>query len=264
MRLFFGSFLCWAALLVGCGGEPTSTLSVDVIMVTEVGEVGIHLYEVTPIHKTNFLKLARTGFYDDLAFHRVIYDFMAQVGDPRTREEYPLTSKSEPMPDGPGYTLEPEIRDTLIHTRGKLGAARWDDEKNPERRSSGSQFYFITGEETSLSKLDSNEMMYTGVKKGEMLLSYQQALDSSEFSGSFDDYLQAENFQPFTYNGKQRRKYLEEGGAPWLDFQYTVFGEVVYGMEVVDQIERSAVDAYKRPLTPIRIKEMKFPGESTP
>jgi cyclophilin family peptidyl-prolyl cis-trans isomerase len=264
MRLFFGSFLCWAALLLGCGSEPASTLSVDVVMVTDVGEIGIHLYDVTPIHKANFLKLSRNGFYDDLAFHRVIYDFMTQIGDPRTREAYPLTAKSESIPDGPGYTLEPEIRDTLIHTRGKLGAARWEDEKNPERRSSGSQFYIVTGEETSLARLDSNEVMYTGVKKGEMLLAYQQALDSAAFSGSFDQYLQAQNFQPFTYSRQQRREYLEEGGAPWLDFQYTIFGEVVFGMEVVDQIERSAVDEYKRPLAAIRIKEMKFPAQSTP
>lgn len=249
-------------LFLSSCGPNSSPPRIDVIMETELGEVGIHLYDATPLHKENFLKLSREGFFDSLAFHRVLYDFMVQVGDPRTRKEYPLTPASQDLPDGPGYTLPPEIVDTLIHTRGKIGAARWGDDQNPERRSSGSQFYVVTGEPATIAKLDSNEMMYTGVKKGEQFMQYQTAIDSGEFSGTFDRYLEQQNFQDFAYRSDQIAAYLEEGGAPWLDFQYTIFGEVVYGMEVITNIEITPTDPYDRPEEVIRIIRMKFPEKS--
>ncbi|MEL7339333.1 MAG: peptidylprolyl isomerase, partial [Bacteroidota bacterium] len=108
-------------------------------MKTEIGDVGIVLYDETPIHRDNFLKLVRSGFYDSLYFHRIILGFMVQTGDPGTRNQ------DFSGANGPGYDLPAELSETRIHTRGKLGAAREPDEKNPEKRSAGSQFYILTG-----------------------------------------------------------------------------------------------------------------------
>lgn len=240
---------------MGCGkGEPKA--QADVIMLTELGEIHIQLYDVTPIHKENFLKLVSDGFYDGMAFHRVIYDFMIQTGDPRTIEEYPVSDAN--AADGPGYTLPAEIVDSLIHLPGQIGAARWPDEKNPERRSSGSQFYIVTGAPVTSATLDSNEVVYTGVKKGEFFRQYQTALDSGDYSGNFDSYLAEKKFQDFHYPQQQKSIYYEQGGAPWLDFQYTIFGRVIKGMNIVEKIELSPCDAADRPKTPTRILQMKI------
>ncbi|MEM7374721.1 MAG: peptidylprolyl isomerase [Bacteroidota bacterium] len=248
-----GMVLCFMGL--GCGNTE-SLEQADVIMLTDLGEVHIQLYDATPIHKKNFLKLASSGFYDGMAFHRVIYDFMIQVGDPRTKTEYPVTDAD--APDGPGYTLAAEIVDSLIHIPGQIGAARWPDEENPERRSSGSQFYIITGAPVAATTLDSNEVVYTGVKRGEFFQQYQTALDSGEFSGGFETYLKKQKFQDFHYPQTQRNTYYQEGGAPWLDFQYTIFGRVLKGMDIVQRIEVSPCDAANRPKAPIRILQMKI------
>ncbi|WNJ20748.1 peptidylprolyl isomerase [Pontibacter sp. G13] len=224
-------------------------------MVTDFGEVGMHLYDDTPIHRDNFLKLAQEGFFNGMAFHRVINNFMVQVGDPRTKDQYPAQDTS--AADGPGYTLQAEFSDQHVHRRGVIGAARWGDEQNPERRSSGSQFYVVTGRPISVAKLDSMEQVRTGMLRGELLTEWQTATESGQFTGGFSDYLAQHPVKDYKYPAKDKTTYLTDGGAPWLDFTYTVFGEVTQGMEVIDQIEATPVFGGSWPKSPIRIQEMR-------
>ncbi len=176
---------------------------------TPYGSMLVELFDATPLHRDNFLLLAEQGFYDSLLFHRVIRGFVIQGGDP--------DSKGAPasMPlgrGGPGYTLPAEFVDTLVHLRGALAAARMPDEVNPEKRSSGSQFYIVQGRPVTEELLDRVEAM-----KG------------------------------FRYPSALRKKYLQVGGTPQLDGDYTVFGRVVEGFEVLDRIAALPVDARHRP-----------------
>lgn len=252
-------YLYGILLLAGCQSDSSTPIP-DAIMVLEQGEVGFALYDDTPLHKENFLKLASEGFFDGMAFHRVIYEFMIQTGDPRTQTTYPATDTS--AADGPGYTLPAEILPQHVHTRGKIGAARYDDEENPERRSSGSQFYIVTGRMPSITKLDSMEAYYSGVVRGEYLDAYYEATGSGAFRGDFQSFLQSQHVQDFRYPSSVRTAYLREGGAAWLDFTYTVFGEVLYGMEHVEAIARTPVDPYSRPKAAIRIQKMIVPKKN--
>ncbi|MEL7534709.1 MAG: peptidylprolyl isomerase, partial [Bacteroidota bacterium] len=230
----------------------------DVIMKTTVGDIGLILYEETPIHRENFLKLARSGFYDSLYFHRIILGFMVQTGDPGTR------NGDFSQDNGPGYDLEAEFSEMRIHTRAKLGAAREPDEKNPEKRSAGSQFYIVTGKEVSNALLDSVARERTKVLRGDMYDAYQLLSEEERASLSFNAFLEREDFQAFDYTIDQRNAYLDRGGAPHLDFTYTVFGEVIYGMDLVRRIEVSQVDKYTHhPLRPVRILSMQVVADST-
>ena len=186
-----------------------------------LGDIVVRLYDETPIHRDNFLKLAKEGYYDGTLFHRVIKDFMIQGGDP--------DSKGAPAGKmlgvgGPDYTLEAEIKDGLFHKRGALAAARQGDEVNPERRSSGSQFYIVWGKRYTDYQMDA----------------YQKDLDSIS-----NDSLK--------YTPEIRKAYFEKGGVPYLDGAYTVFGEVVDGLEVVDRIQNVATDQWARPKEDVRI-----------
>ncbi len=181
---------------------------------TEFGNMKIELYNSTPIHKENFIKLAKEGFYDDLLFHRIIKGFMVQGGDPDSRNAKPGQRLGV---GGPGYTLEAEIG--APHFKGTLAAARQGDHANPEKRSSGSQFYIIHGEKQT----------------DQMLAS-------------------AENRKRIKYNDAQRKRYKEQGGYPSLDMDYTVFGEVVSGLDVVDKIAAVQKDGSDRPLKDVKMK----------
>lgn len=178
---------------------------------TDFGEITVLLYNSTPLHRDNFIRLAEQGFYDDLLFHRVIEEFMIQGGDPDSK----TASPGQPLGmGGPGYEIDAEIG--APHLRGALAAAR---NANPQKRSSGSQFYIVTGKLQGDAELDIYEKR-RGVK----------------------------------YNEVQRRIYKEEGGYPALDMEYTVFGEVLEGMEVVEKISRLEKDSNNRPLQDVRMK----------
>ncbi len=244
---------------MACGSTSPSEedlARIDAIIVTDLGEVAIELYDHTPIHRDNFLKLAKEDFFDSLAFHRVIYEFMIQVGDPRTRLSYPAVDTS--LDDGPGYDLPGEMGPQSIHTPGKIGAARQPDDKNPEKRSAGSQFYIVSeGEAQPRELIDSMEVVYTGMVRGRIYQAYQKAIAEGRYEGDFDSYQTALNFEEWYYPAEVRKTYLESGGAPWLDFNYTVFGEVIEGMDVVNQINQTAIDDYNRPQKAIRILDVK-------
>ncbi len=187
-----------------------------VLLQTPYGDMVIELYDATPLHRDNFLKLADEGFYDSLLFHRVIEGFMIQGGDPQSRNARP----GQPLGSGgPGYTIPAEIRDTLFHVKGALAAARQGDAVNPEKRSSGSQFYIVQGRKFSDEELDRIEA--------------QMGL----------------RFTP-----EQRQAYKTIGGAPFLDGNYTVFGRVVSGLDVIDKIAAQATDGNDRPKQDVWMK----------
>lgn len=186
-----------------------------VIMETSMGEIVLKLYGETPIHRDNFLKLAQDRVYDGLLFHRVIKNFMIQAGDPKSREAKP----GQPLGDGTlGYTLPAEFRPNLFHKRGALCAARQGDNVNPKKESSASQFYIVQGNRWDEKQLD---MM-------------------SERMGK--------KFSP-----EQRKVYTTVGGTPHLDGDYTVFGEVIKGMDVIDKISQVKCDRMDRPVEDVRI-----------
>ena len=185
-----------------------------VIIETEYGNMKAELYNSTPIHKENFIKLVKESFYDSLLFHRVIPGFMIQGGDPISK----TAPSGTPLGSGgPGYTIDAEIG--APHFKGTLAAARTGDAVNPERKSSGSQFYIVQGSVQDDAMLDSWQ-----VRKG------------------------------FVYNEAQRNKYKTIGGTPQLDGDYTVFGEVIEGFDVIDKIAAVQRDNRDRPLQDIRMK----------
>ncbi|MAC17965.1 MAG: peptidylprolyl isomerase [Flavobacteriales bacterium] len=184
-------------------------------MTTSIGVIVVELYNETPQHRDNFLKLAGEGFYDGTLFHRVISGFMAQGGDPQSVDAAPGMRLGT---GGPGYTIESEIDPAFIHVKGALAAARQGDQVNPQRRSSGSQFYIVQGRDVSPQMLQN----VVNSKRGSML-------------------------QPHSYTPDQIAAYQELGGTPHLDMQYTVFGRVIEGLEVVDAICAVQTDRANRP-----------------
>lgn len=183
---------------------------------TDYGNMVVWLYDATPQHRDNFLKLAEQNYFDDLLFHRVINGFMIQGGDPNSRNAKPGQALGS---GGPGYTVPAEFVDSLIHKKGALSAARTGDQVNPEKKSSGSQFYIVQGRDVSEQDLNMMES-----RKG------------------------------FKYTKAQRDKYLEVGGTPFLDRDYTVFGEVVEGLDVIDKIAEVATNPGDRPQVDVRMK----------
>ncbi len=180
---------------------------------TPYGSMLVHLYDSTPKHQDNFVKLAEQQFFDSLLFHRVIQGFMIQGGDPQSKN----ARKGMPLGmGGPGYTIPAEFVDSLVHVRGALAAARLPDQMNPKKNSSGSQFYIVQGRAVTEDELDKLE-----AQKGKR---YSQA---------------------------QRDAYLKYGGTPLLDRDYTVFGRVIEGMEIIDKISENKTDGRDRPIEDI-------------
>ena len=191
----------------------------DVELVTTSGVMVLRLSDSTPLHRDNFLRLVKSGFYDSILFHRVIRDFMIQAGDPQSRQAKP----GQPLGQaGPGYSIPAEIRSSLFHKKGMLAAARLGDHVNPKRESSGSQFYIVHGRVFTDAGLDSVENL---TRQGRKL------------------------------SPPHREVYKTIGGVPHLDDNYTVFGEVMNGLEVIDSIasETTSRQPPDRPVRDIRI-----------
>ena len=197
----------------------------DVEMVTTEGTIVLRLYDSTPLHRDNFLRLAKSHYYDSVLFHRVIAGFMIQAGDPDSRR----APSGQPLGNGgPGYTVPAEIRPSLFHKKGVLAAARTGDNVNPERKSSGSQFYIVQGRVFTDAGLDSLEIARL---KGRKIPEEHRAF------------------------------YRTVGGTPHLDQNYTVYGEVVSGLDVVDRIAATATSKgadRDRPLQDVRILRTKL------
>lgn len=233
----------------------------QVRITTNYGDIIVRLYDETPEHRDNFLKLARDGYYDSTLFHRVIKDFMIQGGDP--------DSKGAPVgkrlgTGGPEYTIPAEfVYPKYYHKRGVLSAARQADQVNPERRSSGSQFYIVWGKRYSEDELkqlanqldgqrgqqifnglasqhrDSIQAMYkAGDQKGLMALQQRLAAETEKL---------LKETPGFSFTPEQVKDYTTVGGTPFLDNQYTVFGEVVEGLDVIEKIQSMSTDSADRP-----------------
>lgn len=224
---------------------------------TTLGDITVRLYDETPIHRDNFLKLVREGYYDGTLFHRVIREFMIQGGDP--------DSKGAPADKmlgtgGPDYTLEAEILPQFCHRRGALAAARQGDEVNPERRSSGSQFYIVWGQtynEGQLRQLEKQLRMQQTQLAFNALCSQHRAEimqlrrdRNREGLQALQDRLIAEaeaTAKQASLTDTQREAYTTVGGTPHLDGQYTVFGEVVEGLDIVEKIQSLPTSRADRP-----------------
>jgi peptidylprolyl isomerase/peptidyl-prolyl cis-trans isomerase B (cyclophilin B) len=237
-----------------------------VLLETSEGNIKVRLFGDTPKHRDNFLKLVKEGYYNGVLFHRVINEFMVQTGDP--------DSKNAPAgkalgAGGPDYTLEAEIvYPKHYHKRGALAAARQGDQVNPERRSSGSQFYIVTGKAYNDSTLKQMERQLQMMQKQQIfneltkqhkdsIMAMRRNRDQAGLQKLQDELVAiteqkaAEN--PAALTPEQREVYATQGGTPHLDNQYTVFGEVVEGMDVVDKIEKAETDGRDRPVSDIRI-----------
>lgn len=241
--LIWWSGLALAILISACNSATSS--KADVILHTEKGDIALKLYDDTPKHKANFLKLASEGYFDGMAFHRIVAHFMVQTGDPATKPG--ANSRN----NGPGYTIPAEISLSHTHVAGVLGAARENDEVNPKRESAGSQFFIVTGRHLTAEKLDSMEMEISAQRRETLAIQYSAAGSTIPF----DEYLKQNGYQPFTYTAAQREQYLKYGGAPWLDNGYTAFGEVVSGMPVVQAISKLPV-LNERPQQIVRITKV--------
>ena len=232
---------------------------------TMFGDIVVRLYDETPIHRDNFVKLVKEGYYDGTLFHRVIKDFMIQGGDP--------DSKDAPIGKmlgvgGPDYTLEAEIKDGLFHKRGALAAARQGDEVNPERRSSGSQFYIVWGQKYNERQLrqfaKQLKMQKVQAVFNQLASEHRDEIKQMRRERNraglqeLQDRLAAEaEQQAKDYAGlieEQQKIYSTVGGTPHLDGQYTVFGEVEEGLDVVELIQNSATGRWDRPVDDIKMK----------
>ncbi len=238
---------------------------------TSLGKIVVELYNETPQHRDNFIKLVKEGYYDGVLFHRVIKDFMIQTGDGNSKTAGPDTS----LGDGdPGYTIPAEfVYPKYFHKRGALAAARTGDQVNPERRSSGSQFYIVTGKIYSSDELQMMTKRLSDVQKQDIfrrlitentdkINELQKAQDTAGIQALQNELIQkteAEAAQnPFTLTDEQLNAYTSIGGTPHLDGQYTVFGEVVEGMDVVDKIQNTTTGRMDRPTVDIRIIKAKI------
>ena len=248
----------------------TDTASARVLVETSLGNITLLLYGDTPRHRDNFLKLVNEGFYDGVLFHRVIKDFMIQTGDP--------DSKGAPAgkhlgAGGPGYQIDAEILyPKHIHRRGALAAARQGDQVNPMRRSSGSQFYIVTGRK--FTPAEAQTMSLRGVDKQKqsvfrslvnentaLIQQLQAAGDTTALEQLRQDLIAKMEAtvaaNPATLSPEQIEIYSTVGGTPHLDGEYTVFGEVIDGMDVVDKIETATTGPADRPVDDIKIIKMK-------
>lgn len=250
--------------------DTTATAGdVKVIVETTMGNFTVLLYGDTPGHRDNFLKLAREGFYNGTLFHRVIDQFMVQAGDPESRN----APAGKMLGSGdPGYTLEAEIvYPRHFHKRGALAAARQGDQVNPQRRSSGSQFYVVTGQkvpEAAIGQLEARmqntamQSIFNGLaaQHADQIRQLQAAGDREGLETLRQELIAQTESQyqanPVHMTEEMKQAYVTQGGAPHLDGQYTVFGEVIDGMDTIDKIEKVATDGNDRPTTDVKILKM--------
>jgi peptidyl-prolyl cis-trans isomerase B (cyclophilin B) len=269
MNKSFSLLLLTCCLMTGCAQNKKNDYVVTIK--TSYGEMVAILYDETPKHKENFVKLAKEKFYDSLLFHRVMKEFMIQGGDPNSKK---ATAGQPVGMGGPGYTLDADFNPKFFHEKGALSAARQPDNVNPKKASSGSQFYIVQGKpmtETELTQLEENiryarknqylrEVLtmpkYEAVRN--QVMEKQQAQDGEWLTSFFeksDTLIQLEkpDYKSFAFSSEQKDAYMKIGGAPHLDGDYTVFGKVIKGFDVIDKIAAQPVGGGHRPVEDIRM-----------
>lgn len=242
---------------------------IKLMIVTDFGTIKLKLYNETPVHRDNFVKLIKAHYFDSLMFHRVIQNFMIQGGDPDSKNAPPLIELGN---GGPGYNLPAEFNSKLFHKKGVLAAARDSDLENPSQASSASQFYIVQGRVYNDSLLNIQAKRITKLKlfntvvnrdENKLLLKRYQAFVKTQQEDSMkvlNDIItkQVEAELPatklYTFTDEQIKTYTTIGGTPHLDQSYTVFGEVYEGIEVIDSIAKQTVGKFNRPVSDIRMK----------
>ncbi|WP_430973036.1 peptidylprolyl isomerase [Sunxiuqinia rutila] len=262
---------CLAGFLffqVSCVNSKSNKENGSVVKIeTSYGDITLRLFDETPIHRDNFIKLANEGFYDGLLFHRIIENFMIQGGDPDSKNATP----GQRLGGGdPGYTLPAEINDQFFHKKGVLAAARRGGPDNPEKRSSGSQFYILQGTVFTPGALDTleqkmNQQQQRAIMKKHLdqaqqeLNELRKADDQDQFNIRVAEIREEANAEASQLPAKKlsaerREAYTTVGGYPSLDQEYTIFGEVIDGLDVLDKIAAVETDRYDRPVEDIQMK----------
>lgn len=243
-----------------------------VLITTDMGNIKVKLFNETPLHRDNFIKLVKDTFYNGTLFHRVIQNFMIQGGDPESRNAQPEVMLGN---GDVGYTIPAEIKPTLYHKKGALAAARQGDDVNPSRASSGCQFYIVQGKVFSEADLAGIEARVTMQNKQKIFGELINKPDNASLKSRFVANQQAQNqdslvkltaiIEPmieaelqktgsYKMTEEQKKIYTTIGGAPHLDGAYTVFGEVVEGLDVIDKIAAVEKNQFDRPKVDIKMK----------
>ena len=242
---------------------------IKVMIITDFGIIKIKLYNETPLHRDNFVKLVKEHYYDSLMFHRIIQNFMIQGGDPDSKNAPPSIELGN---GGPSYTIPAEFKSELFHKKGVIAAARDNDLENPSQASSGSQFYIVQGRVYNDSLLSLEAKRITKMKlyndivnrnKNKIIVEKYKAFIKSEQKDSVKYIEELINKQveaelpmakPYTFTKEQIKTYETIGGTPHLDNSYTIFGEVYEGLSVIDEIAKQNTDKNDRPVKDIRMK----------
>ena len=269
------SLLLMSALLLtatSCSGQ-NGEKETEVEFETTAGTIRVRLFNDTPLHRDNFIKNVQEGMYDGVTFHRVIRNFMIQTGDPNTRPGYEAEQEAAiPANASTDSRVEAEILfPRYYHHRGVLAAAREGDEVNPLKYSDGYQFYIVTGKFQNEQSLVEMELMRKDARVRQVfeqkINSCAEVIDNMRKERDLDGIrklqerlldqarTEVDDLPPstFQYTTEMQRTYRSKGGAPWLDGEYTIFGEVVEGIKVVLDIEKVKTDANDRPVKDIRI-----------
>lgn len=247
------------------------TTSVKVEVETSVGPFTVLLYGDTPKHRDNFVKLVKEGYYNGTLFHRVINEFMVQAGDPDSKTAKPGQALGS---GGPDYTIEAEIvYPKHFHKRGALAAARQGDQVNPLKASSGSQFYIVTGKKVTDGEMKQMESYLENsalqTRFAQLAQSHMTEVREMQQKGDqagleklqnqlIEEAKQYVAEHPVNITDEMKEAYKTVGGTPHLDNPYTVFGEVISGMDTIDKIEKVQTDGMDRPKDDIRIISMKI------
>ncbi|MEO6251928.1 MAG: peptidylprolyl isomerase [Ferruginibacter sp.] len=261
-------------IFIGIHDSTCQTYSKETILITTpYGNMKLKLFNETPLHRDNFISLVKQGFYDSLLFHRVINRFMIQGGDPDSKSANDTVALGNGDVD---YWIPPEFNRKLYHKKGMLAAAREGDDINPGKESSGSQFYIVMGKtfdsaalqkielrvnKTLIQKINYN-VAFSGksaaLKKYYTRLSLEEKTDSLKIvSRQLVDPVSIERYKKtrhFTFTAEQKKTYATLGGTPHLDTDYTIFGEIIEGLEVIDKIAAIKTDKNDRPKENVRMK----------
>lgn len=265
-------FTLMACCLMACTGGQKKTTNMEtgnetlVRLETTMGNITVKLYNETPKHRDNFIKLTKEGTYDSTLFHRVIKNFMIQAGDPQSKTATDTTTLGN---GDVGYTLPAEFNPKFFHKKGALAAARLGDEVNPNKESSGCQFYIVTGRKFSEAQMISMENQLNEARLetvfNELARKHMKEIYKMRKAGDNDGLLELQDSleahargivakEPaLKFSREQIAAYTTVGGAPHLDGAYTVFGEVTEGMEVIDKIQAVKTNRADRPETDVRI-----------
>jgi len=263
VRIFTFSFFL---ITLSCG-TPAGNENSVILMKTSLGDIKLKLYDNTPLHRDNFLKLVNSGFFEGISFHRVINKFMIQAGDPATRT-VPISKTADSLNT---YTIPAEFRKEYFHRKGGLAAAREGNDINPEMRSSGTQFYIVQGTVLNDDELNlAEQKINSNIKQAMFGLLMKEVGDSihkagiSMTDGDIQEKVSLKMFNYFASNSgykipeDQRTVYKSIGGVPRLDQTYTVFGAVIEGLDVVDKIAAVQTDAGDKPVKDVRILKIKI------